>query len=68
MLFERVIRAGGNGSWEKQLFQHPHLARDNIKGATIGQTFALLSSEPAHLTIADAYHGTIISVPTPNLW
>jgi hypothetical protein len=61
-LFERVIKAGGEGPWERGLLQKPHLMRQNIKSATIGQTFAILSTDPAHRTIADAYHGTLISV------
>ncbi|EXJ69322.1 uncharacterized protein A1O5_07358 [Cladophialophora psammophila CBS 110553] len=61
-LFERVIRTGAVVPWERRLLQHPHLMRDNIRGAAIGQTFALLSGDPAHRTIADAYHGTLISL------
>lgn len=64
-LFERVIRTGGAVPWERRLFQQSHLMRDNIRGAAIGQTFALLSGDPSHRTIADAYHGTLISVSPP---
>ncbi|KIX06620.1 uncharacterized protein Z518_04596 [Rhinocladiella mackenziei CBS 650.93] len=62
MLFERVHKAGNGDSWERGLTERPHLTRDNIKGATIGQTFALLSGEPAHRAIADGHHGCLISL------
>lgn len=66
-LFERVIRTGGILPWERRLLQYPHLMRDNIRGAVLGQTFALLSGDAAHRTIADAYHGTLISVSLSSL-
>lgn len=62
MLFERVLKVGNAGSWERMLLERPHLERDNIKGSVIGATFALLSQDRAHRVIADGYHGTIISV------
>lgn len=67
MLWERVIKAGNGGSWERGLSEQPYLTRDNIKGATIGQTFALLSGDPAHRAVAHAYHGSLISVLPLNL-
>lgn len=62
MLFERVLKVGNAASWERGLLEQPQLMRHNIKGAIVGQTFALLSGDPAHRTVADAYHGTMISV------
>ena len=68
MLLELVIKIGNGGSWERALLEQPHLMRENIKAATIGQTCALLSGDPAHRTIADAYHGSIISVTPLSLY
>ncbi|KIW86609.1 uncharacterized protein Z519_12793 [Cladophialophora bantiana CBS 173.52] len=61
-LFERIIKSGNGRSWEKRLSGEPHLMRETIKGAIIGQNFAILSSDPAHRTIADAYLGSLISL------
>ncbi|EXJ55056.1 uncharacterized protein A1O5_12795 [Cladophialophora psammophila CBS 110553] len=61
-LFERIIKSGNGRSWEKRLSGEPHLMRETVKGAIIGQNFAILSSDPAHRTIADAYLGSLISL------
>lgn len=62
MLFERVNKIGMSNHWEKNLSLCPDQTHDNIKTATIGQSFALLSSEPAHRATATALHGSLISV------
>ncbi|KIW34139.1 uncharacterized protein PV07_00935 [Cladophialophora immunda] len=62
MLFEGVNKVGNGGAWERELLEKPHLTRNVIKTSTIGQTFALLSADPAHRTIAAAYHGGLISI------
>jgi hypothetical protein len=67
MLFEGVNKVGNGGSWERELLAKPHLTRDVIKTSTIGQTFALLSADPAHRTMAAAYHGGLISVPLSQI-
>jgi hypothetical protein len=61
-LFDRVYKAGNSSPWEKGLSERPHLTRDNIKAAAIGQTFAMLSGDSTHHTIADSVHGSLISV------
>ena len=62
MLFERVIKIGNSRPWERGLTEKPHLTRDIIKQSILGQTFALLSTDPAHRSLAAAYFGSIISV------
>lgn len=62
MLFERINKAGLANPWERNLSRQPKRARNAIKAATIGQTFALLSGDPAHRVTAAAYHGSLISV------
>lgn len=66
MLFERTHKAGNGGPWERGLSERPHLTPTNITGSIVGQCFALLSADPAHRTIADAYHGCLLSVLSPS--
>ena len=65
MLFERIHKAGNGGPWERGLSERPHVTPHNLMGAIIGQTVALLSADPIHRAIADAYHGCLISVSPP---
>lgn len=67
VLFERVIKAGRGDSWETGLSERPYLTRDRIQRAIIGQTIALLSGDPTHRSVSDAYHGCLISVPPIRL-
>lgn len=62
MLFERVNKSGMTLPWERLSSRHSELARSNLKVATIGQTFALLSKEPTHRMIGNSYHGGMITV------
>lgn len=62
VLFERTIKAGNGGPWEKMLVERPDLIKDNLKGAVVGQVHALISRDIYKRAMADAYHGTLISV------
>lgn len=62
MLFERVNKSGMTLPWERIVSRQPEMARSNLKIAVIGQTFALLSGDPAHRMIGNSFHGGMIAV------
>ncbi|KAK5065134.1 hypothetical protein LTR84_000970 [Exophiala bonariae] len=62
MLFERVNKAHLSAPFERYISRRPAGVRTTLKASMIGQTFALLSEHPYHLTTASSYHGTLISV------
>ncbi|KEF53621.1 uncharacterized protein A1O9_10596, partial [Exophiala aquamarina CBS 119918] len=62
LIFERACKLGLSYPWERALSEHPKFTPWNIKGATISQTIALMSGDPAHKAIAAAYHGSLISI------
>ena len=59
-LFERLHKAILN-HWEQLMRRGPDEALAMIQAALLGQTFGLLSGQAKHLTIVDAFHGTVIS-------
>ncbi|KAN0120296.1 Fungal specific transcription factor domain containing protein [Hyaloscypha variabilis] len=59
-IFERLNKAI-LASWEQHLARGGGEALSMIQAATIGQTFGLLSGNPWHLTMVDAFHGTVVS-------
>jgi hypothetical protein len=62
LIYERACKLGLSYQWERALSEHPQFTPWNMKGATISQTIALLSEDPAHRAAAAAYHGSLISV------
>jgi hypothetical protein len=62
MLFERVNKCGMTLPWERIVSRRPDEARSNLKIAAVGQTFALLSGDPAHRMIGNSFHGGMIAV------
>ena len=66
-IFERVHKAGNLGPWERGLSERPHLTPGNITAAMIGQSFALLSGDSTHRSLADTYHGCLLSVTTQSI-
>ncbi|TKA66028.1 hypothetical protein B0A49_08116 [Cryomyces minteri] len=59
-IFERLNKAI-LASWESSVLKDPAEAVSTIQAALIGQTFGLLSGEPKHLAIVEAFHGTVIA-------
>ena len=59
-LFERLHKAI-LAHWEKLIRRGPEETFAMIQAALLGQTFGLLSGQPKHLAVVDAFHGTVIS-------
>ncbi|KIV77479.1 hypothetical protein PV11_09269 [Exophiala sideris] len=62
MLFEICNKAVLAAPWERNHSQRPEKIRNMVKTAMIGQTFALLSGNPFHLTTAAAFLGSLITL------
>ncbi|KIX10085.1 uncharacterized protein Z518_01166 [Rhinocladiella mackenziei CBS 650.93] len=62
MLFERVNKAILGAPWERFLTRSSDNTWNSTKASIIGQTFALLSGDPAHRATAAAFHGSLISI------
>ncbi|KIW22900.1 uncharacterized protein PV07_11148 [Cladophialophora immunda] len=59
-IFERLHKAV-LANWDRLIAQGVDQRISLIQTAIIGQTFGLLSGEPRHLAIVDAFNGTLIS-------
>ena len=59
-LFERLHKAI-LAHWERLIRRGPAETLAMIQASLIGQTFGLLSGQAKHLSIVDAFHGTVIS-------
>jgi len=59
-LFERLHKAI-LAHWERLIRRGPEETLAMIQASLIGQTFGLLSGQAKHLSIMDAFHGTVIS-------
>ncbi|OAP61174.1 hypothetical protein AYL99_03375 [Fonsecaea erecta] len=62
MLFERVNKAILVAPWERNLPRTSDQTWNVVKASMIGQTYALLSGDPAHRATAAAYHGSLIAL------
>ncbi|KIX96895.1 uncharacterized protein Z520_07615 [Fonsecaea multimorphosa CBS 102226] len=62
MLFERVNKAILVAPWERALPRTTDQTWNIVKASMIGQTYALLSGDPAHRATAAAYHGSLIAL------
>ncbi|EXJ72307.1 uncharacterized protein A1O5_04811 [Cladophialophora psammophila CBS 110553] len=62
MLFERVNKAILVAPWERALPRTNDQTWNIVKASIIGQTYALLSGDPAHRATAAAYHGSLIAL------
>lgn len=62
MLFERVNKAILAAPWERALTRRSDQTWNMLKASMIGQTYALLSGDPAHRATAAAYHGSLIAL------
>ncbi|OQV05817.1 Fungal specific transcription factor domain-containing protein [Cladophialophora immunda] len=62
MLFERVNKAILVAPWERALPRATDQTWNLVKASMIGQTYALLSGDPAHRATAAAYHGSLIAL------
>ncbi|EXJ82935.1 hypothetical protein A1O3_06752 [Capronia epimyces CBS 606.96] len=59
-IFERLHKAV-LANWERLMSRGTDEQVSLVQTAIIGQTFGLLSGEPQHLAIVDAFNGTLIS-------
>lgn len=59
-MFERFNKAL-LASWETTLLSSPKEAISMIQAAFLGQVFGLLSGNPKHLAVVEAFHGTIVA-------
>ncbi|KAK5693786.1 hypothetical protein LTR17_025024 [Elasticomyces elasticus] len=48
-------------TWDEIMTHSPEEMVPMVQAALLGQTFGLLSGEPKHMLIVDAFHGTVIS-------